>query len=143
MKANLTKREFLRLSSIGGIATAVGLITGTQAEARTLPYETNLNLPSPEENLAELAQSLATISYLAALAFLIGGIYRFWQSKQNPTQSIRLIAAVWASIDDSTAASLAAMGYSPQFVLDAVQQAEDGDASDLFDFFSDLKGLAE
>ncbi len=53
------------------------------------------------------------------------------------------MAAVWASIDESTAASLTALGYSPQFVLDAVQQAEDGDTSDLIDFFSDLKNLAE
>jgi hypothetical protein len=54
-----------------------------------------------------------------------------------------LIAAVWASIDDSTAAALTALGYSPQFVLDAVEQAENGDASDLIAFFSDLKVLAQ
>jgi hypothetical protein len=141
MEGNLTKRQFLRLSSVGGVATAMGLITGMQAEADTLPPEHDL--PPPEEKLAELAQSLATVSYLAALAFVIAGIYKFWQNKINPTQSVRLLAAVWASIDASTAASLTALGYSPQFVLDAVQQAEDGDTSGLIDFFSDLKLLAD
>ena len=140
MEGKLTKRQFLRLSSMAGVAAAMKLITGTQAEADTLPPEHDL--PTPEENLAELANSLATVSYLVALAFVIAGIYKFWQNKLNPTQSARLIAAVWASIDDSTAASLAALGYSPQFVLDAVQQAEDGDTSGLIVFFNDLKLLA-
>jgi hypothetical protein len=140
MEGNLTKRQFLRLSSVGGVAAAMGLITGRQAEADTLPPEHDL--PPPEENVAELAQSLAAIGYIATLAFAIGAIIKFQQHKDNPTQSARLIAVVWALIDESTAASLAALGYSPQFVLDALQQAQDGDPSDLIGFFSDLKLLA-
>ena len=140
MECNLTKRQFLRLSSISGMAAAMGLLTGTQAEASAVAPQHDL--PPPEENLAELAASLATTSYIAALAFVIGAIIKFKQHKDNPTQSARLMATVWALIDESTAASLTALGYSPQFVLDAVQHAQDGDISDLIDFFSDLKLLA-
>lgn len=96
MNVNLTKREFLQLCPIGGFAAATGLLTGTEAEARSQPPEHDL--PSPEENVAELAQSLATISYIAALAFVIGALVKIWRSKLNPTQSAQLIAAVWASI---------------------------------------------
>jgi hypothetical protein len=94
----------------------------------------------PGENLADLAQSLTAISYLAGFAFVLAAIYKFKQHKDNPT--LGLISAVWASLDDTTAASLTASGYSPYYLVGAVEQAEDGDTSDLLAFFNDLELLS-
>jgi Holliday junction resolvasome RuvABC DNA-binding subunit len=135
MKTNLTKREFLQLSSVGGVAAAMGLLTGTKAEAKKLP---------PGDNLTELAQSITAISYMAGFGFLIAAIFKFKQHKDNPTQGqLALISAVWTSIDGPTATALTALGYSPQFLVDAVEHAKDGDTSDLIAFFNDLKLLVE
>ena len=49
---------------------------------------------------------------------------------------------MWASLDDTTAASLTASGYSPYYLVGAVEQAEDGDTSDLLAFFIDLELLS-
>ena len=136
MKTNCTKREFLQLSSVGGVAAVMGLLTGTKAEAKT----------PTGDNLAELAQLITAISYIGGFGFGVAAITKFKAHKDNPTQVPRdplgLISALWALIDAQTAASLAALGYSPQFVVDAVEQAKDGDTADLIAFFSDLKVLA-
>ena len=137
MKANLSKREFLQISTVGGVAAAMGLLTGTKAEAKK---------PPKEDALADLALSIAAVSYIGGLAFVVAGLIKFWQSKQNPTKNhddaLDLISAVWAFIDAPVAASLAVQGYSPYYLLDAVGQADDGDASALIAFFNELELLA-
>jgi hypothetical protein len=138
MRSNITKREFLQIFSIGGVAAAMGLLTGTNAEARKLP---------PGETLAQLAQAISSVSFIAGLGFVVAAIIKFEQQKNNPTQSpydpLRLVSAVWASIDDSIAESLYAAGYSPNFILDAVVQANNGDATGLTEFFSEVERLAQ
>jgi hypothetical protein len=133
MKTHLAKREFLRLSSIGGLAAAVGLVSLSEAEARKLP---------PGAGYEDLARLLTGISYLAGFALAIAAIYKFKQQKDNPTLSPKdaagAIAAVWDSIDATTASWLTASGYSPASVLEAAQHAADGDTGDLVAFFEDL-----
>jgi hypothetical protein len=146
MKVNFTKREFLQLSSVGGVAAAMGLLTRTKAEAKNPPPGDNLQCGGRlgDPDFVELAQSITAISYRAGFAFVIAAIFKFKQHKDNPTQSpLGLISAVWTWIDGPTAAELTALGYSPQFLLDAVEHAKDGDTSDLIAFFNDLKLVAE
>jgi Holliday junction resolvasome RuvABC DNA-binding subunit len=137
MHTNLTKREFLQLSSVGGVAAVMGLLTGTTAEATRV---------STRDILAELAEAITAISYIGGLAFVVAAIFKFKQHKDNPTQDphnpLGLISAAWVLIDDSTVTSLTDLGYSPQFLADAVEQAKDGDTSNLLAFFSDLNLLA-
>ncbi len=138
MRSNFTKREFLQLSSVGGVAAVMGLLTGTIAEARQAPTDDDI--------LAELAKAITAISYVEGLAFVVAAIFKFKQHKDNPTQDphdpLGLVSAVWALIDASTVTSLTELGYSPRFLVDAVKQAKDGDSSDLLDFFDDLNLLA-
>jgi hypothetical protein len=138
MKTNLTKREFLQSSSVGGVAAVMGLLTGRVAEAK--------EVSSVDDILAELAESITAISYIEGLAFVVAAIFKFKQQKDNPTQGshnpLGLISAVWALIDDSTVTSLTELNYSPQFLVDAVEQAKDGDTSDLLGFFNDVNLLA-
>lgn len=138
MKTSFTKREFLQLASVGGVAAGMGLLTGPIAEAR--------KAPTVDDILAELAESITAISYIEGLAFVVAAIFKFKQQKDNPTQDhhdpLGLISSVWALIDDSTAKSLNELGYSSQFLVDAVEQAKDGDTADLLRFFSDLDLLA-
>lgn len=133
MKTNLAKREFIQLSSMGALAAAMGMLTPSEAAARK---------HSPGANFEEVARSITAISYLAAFAFVIAGIYKFWQSKMNPTASPRhaleLVSVVWDSIDATTASWLTASGYSPEFVSDAALEAARGDAADLLRFFEGL-----
>jgi hypothetical protein len=137
MKTNLTKREFLQLSSAGGVAAFLGLLAGTTAEA---------GKPPTVDILAELAESITAISYIGGLAFAVAAIFKFKQHTDNPAQAphdpLGFLSAVWALIDDSTVTSLTALGYSPQFLVDAVEDAKDGDTSRLLAFFDDLNGLA-
>ena len=136
MNKELSKREFLHLSSVGGVAAFMGLLTATKAEAKTIP---------PGTILGEIALALATISYLLGLGFMASAIFKFRAHKDNPNQNpndlIDVLDAVWASLDDETAMSLANLGYSPESFVEAVEQAADGDASDLIAFFEDLKLL--
>jgi hypothetical protein len=71
-----------------------------------------------------LAESITAISYIGGLAFVVAAIFKFRQRKDNPTQDhhnpLVLLSAVWAMIDDSTVMSLTELGYSPQFIVDAV-----------------------
>ena len=137
MKSNFTKREFLQLSSVGGVVAVMGLLTGTAVEAREAPTS---------DILAELAEAITAISYIGGLAFVVAAVFKFKQHKDNPTQDphnpLGLISAAWVLIDSSTVASLTELGYSPQYLVDAVEQAKDGDTSELLAFFSDLNQLA-
>jgi len=134
MRSEFSKREFLHLFAAGGVAAATGLLPAGNADARE---------SVPVETFTELAQLLVAVSYLAGFGFVIAGIFKFKQSKQNPSQiPLDLIFAVWAMLDDATASSLTASGYSPRFLLDAVEQAKAGEPCDLLAFFNDLKLLS-
>src|SRR5512139_1332625 len=137
MTTSLTKREFLQLSSAGGIAAVMGLLSGTSAEAR--------QAPKVDDILAELTESIAAINPIEGLVFVIAAIFKFKQQKDNPTRDphdpLSLVSAVWALIDDPTRTSLTELGYSPQFLVDAVEQAKDADTADLLGFFDDLNLL--
>jgi hypothetical protein len=148
MKDNLTKREFLELSAFAGVTAALWLLPGKKAEATK---------PQLVANLLGLAESLTAISYLAGFAFAVAAIIKFKQAKDpygpsatqkdNPTQGSRtalaFITDVWVLLDSATATSLEELGYSPQFLVEAIELAKGGDASDLLAFFTDLETLAE
>lgn len=111
----------------------MGLLTKSEAGASNGP---------PGAAFEEMGRSLTAISYPAGLAFVIAAIYKFKQYKDNPSQSpndpLRLISAVWESIDETTAKWLTDSGYGPEAILDAAEQAERGDTADLMEFFADL-----